>query len=189
MSRNIDTLLLAMEQAYNKYGVKCFVLDNFMQIELKGDNIYQEQTDIMEKLRTFAVNKEVHIHLVAHPRKIENFQARLTLYDVAGSMNIPNKAYNVISIIRTSSVVKSSLEYKKLRTDLAKAGYDMEKCDGVLEVLKTKGNENGLIGLNFNTSTRTYEVAESLVGESKEKLIREIEIEYGNSKKGNDIPF
>lgn len=189
MPRDIDTLLLAMTQANEQLGVKCFVLDNFMQIDIDGDNIYQEQTKIMEKLRTFAVNKEVHIHLVAHPRKIENFQVRLSLYDVAGTMNIPNKAYNIISIIRVSNIVEKSAEYKKLRLDMAKAGYDMLQCDGILEVLKTKGNENGLVGLKFDIEKRTYYLADVIVGERKQELIRSIEIEYENKSSKNNAPF
>ena len=59
-----------------------FFLDNFMQIDIKSDNVFQEQTNIMEKLRTFAVNKKVHIHLVAHPRKTERFQVRLSEHDI-----------------------------------------------------------------------------------------------------------
>lgn len=189
MSRDIDTLLLAMEQANKQLGVKCFVLDNFMQIDINSDNIYHEQTKVMEKLRTFAVNNEVHIHLVAHPRKIDNFQVRLTLYDVAGTMNIPNKAYNVISIIRVSNVIKNSIEYKRLRLDMAKAGYDMLQCDGILEVLKTKGNENGLVGLKFDFEKRTYYLADVIVGTKQEELIRSIEIEYDNIKSNSSLPF
>lgn len=189
ISRNIDTLILAMEKAHEQLGVKCFILDNFMQIDIDGDNIYQEQTKIMEKLRTFAVNKEVHIHLVAHPRKIENFQVRLTLYDVAGTMNIPNKAYNIVSIIRVSNIQEKSNEYKRLRLDMAKAGYDMLKCDGILEVLKTKGNENGLIGLKFDRIKKTYYLADVIVGERQQELIRSIEIEYDNKSSKNNAPF
>ena len=189
MPRDIDTLLGAMEQANSKLGIKCFILDNFMQIDIDNDNIYQEQTRIMEKLRTFAVNNEVHIHLVAHPRKIENFQVRLTLYEVAGTMNIPNKAYNVISIIRKSSILQNSNEYKKIRLDLAKDGYDLDRCDGILEVLKTKGNELGLIGLVFDTERRTYKLADTLVGEKKDLLIKCIELEYENKSSKNNRPF
>ena len=36
-----------------------------------------------------------------------------------------------------SGIVPKSNEYKRLRLDLAKCGYDMEWCDGILEVLKT----------------------------------------------------
>ena len=158
INRDINTLLYAMEDARLKHGVKVFILDNLMQIDITSDNIYQEQTSIMEKLRTFAINKNVHIHLVAHPRKVMDFQVRLSLYDVAGSMNLANKAYNIISIIRTSNVAKDSQEYKRLKDDLLNEGYSLEDSDGVLEVLKTKGNRCGLVAMKYDSLTKTYEI-------------------------------
>lgn len=189
MKRDIDTLLLAMSQAFEQ-GVKCFILDNFMQIDIDGDNIFQEQSKIMEKLRTFAVNREVHIHLVAHPRKIENFQTRLSLFDVAGSMNIPNKAYNIISIIRVSNIVKDSSEYVKMKYDMAKDGYNIEECDGILEVLKTKGNETGLIGLKFDKMLKTYTLVPQMSSEIKERYMRMLEDERNPKRKNQaECPF
>lgn len=181
--RDIDTLLLAMKEAYELEGVKCFILDNFMQIDIEGDNVYQEQTRVMEKLRTFAVNKNVHIHLVAHPRKIENYQTRLSLYDVAGSMNIPNKAYNIISIIRKSTVVPNSTEYNRLKVDMYDEGYDFEKSDGVLEILKTKGNTIGLIGLTFDKTLKTYVMQEKMTSLEYAQLKEEITFLQSNKKK------
>lgn len=183
--RDIDTLLLAMQEAHEQDKVNCFILDNFMQIDIVGDNVYQEQTKIMERLRTFAVNKNVHIHLVAHPRKIENFQTRLSLFDVAGSMNIPNKAYNIISIIRKSTVVPNSTEYNKLKVDMYNEGYDFEKSDGVLEVLKTKGNTIGLIGLVFDKTLKTYVIQEKMTYLEREQLKEEITFLTSNKKKCN----
>ena len=158
INRDIDTLLYAMEEVRQRYGVKVFILDNLMQIDITSDNIYQEQTAVMEKLRTFAINKNVHIHLVAHPRKVMDFQVRLSLYDVAGSMNLANKAYNIISIMRTSNIVKESQEYKRLEDDLLQEGYVLGNSDGVLEVLKTKGNRCGLIAMKYDSLAKTYEM-------------------------------
>jgi DNA polymerase III delta prime subunit len=181
--RDIDTLLLAMKEAYELEDVKCFILDNFMQIDIEGDNVYQEQTRVMEKLRTFAVNKNVHIHLVAHPRKIENYQTRLSLYDVAGSMNIPNKAYNIISIIRKSTVVPNSPEYNRLKVDMYEEGYDFERSDGVLEILKTKGTTIGLIGLTFDKTLKTYVMQEKMTSLEYAQLKEEITFLQSNKKK------
>ena len=94
INKDINTLLYAMEELRRTQKIRVFFLDNFMQIETTKENIYQEQAEIMEKLRTFAVNNKVHVHLVAHPRKTERFQVRLSLYDIAGSSNMVNKAYN-----------------------------------------------------------------------------------------------
>ncbi|MCI8640670.1 MAG: AAA family ATPase [Clostridia bacterium] len=167
--RNIDTLLKAMEEIRQKEKIKVFFLDNFMQIDMSIDNVFQEQTRIMEKLRTFAINRKVHIHLVAHPRKIERFQTRLTLYDIAGSSNIVNKAYNIISIMRVDSLEKDSKDYERLEKELLKENYNIKNVDTVLEILKTKGERCGLVGLKYLPETKTYIESEKMTHEEVEK--------------------
>ncbi len=156
MKRTIDMILHAMEEVRVKYGVRVFMLDNFMQIDTSSSDEYREQKEIMEKLRTFAVNKNVHIHLVCHPRKTEKFQTRITIYDVLGSSNLVNKAYNVISIIRTDNLAEDDSEYKRLAKYMASEGYDITQASSVLEVLKTKGEKCGLVGLIYDPLTKTY---------------------------------
>lgn len=168
--RNIDTLLYAMEEIRKTQKIRVFFLDNFMQIDIKSENLYQEQTNIMEKLRTFAVNKKVHIHLVVHPRKTERFQSRLSLYDVAGSSNIVNKAYNIVSILRADNIQENTPDYEKLKNDLLKNNYDINAVSTVLEVLKTKGNSCGLVGLNFKKENKTYIEAPTLPRDIAEKM-------------------
>lgn len=166
IKKDINTLLYAMEDIRKSQKIRVFFLDNFMQIDLNSDNVYQEQTSIMEKLRTFAVNKKVHIHLVAHPRKTERFQARLNLFDVAGSSNLINKAYNIISIMRKDNIKPESPDYKRLEEDLLKERYEIEKVDSILEILKTKGNRCGLVGLKYDKDLKTYKLAEKMTQES-----------------------
>lgn len=154
--RDINTILTAMEEVRVKEGVRVFILDNFMQIDTLSSDEYREQKDIMEKLRTFAVNKNVHIHLVAHPRKTDKSALRLTIYDVLGSSNLVNKAYNVISIIRVDNLDTSSNEYEKLTKDMYKARYDITGTSTILEILKTKGVCCGLVGLVYDKVTKSF---------------------------------
>ena len=179
--RNIDTLLYAMEEIRKTQKIRVFFLDNFMQIDINSENLYQEQTNIMEKLRTFAVNKKVHIHLVVHPRKTERFQTRLSLYDVAGSSNIVNKAYNIVSILRVDNMQEGTPDFEKLEKELLKSNYDIKNVSTVLEVLKTKGNDCGLVGLKFKQENRTYEEAPTLPKEMAEKM--------KNNRGGEQCPF
>lgn len=179
--RNIDTLLYAMEEIRKTQKIRVFFLDNFMQIDINSENLYQEQTNIMEKLRTFAVNKKVHIHLVVHPRKTERFQTRLSLYDVAGSSNIVNKAYNIVSILRVDNMQEGTPDFEKLEKELLKSNYDIKNVSTVLEVLKTKGNGCGLVGLKFKQENRTYEEAPTLPKEIAEKI--------KNNRGGEQCPF
>lgn len=170
MDRDIDTILYAMEDCRRIHGTRVFILDNFMQIDMQSSDVFQEQANIMEKLRQYAVNYNVHIHLVAHPRKIERFQTRLTLYDIAGSMNIANKAYNIISIMRVDNMNTETQEYKKLAIDMLDQRYDITKSSSVLEVLKTKGMACGLIGLVFDKDTRSFTEQQTITREEADKL-------------------
>lgn len=168
--RTIDFLIRAMEEVRQKYGVRVFMLDNFMQIDTTSSDEYREQKDIMEKLRTFAVNKNVHIHLVAHPRKIDKMQTRITIYDVLGSSNLVNKAYNVISIIRVDTMDKESTEYKRLQKQMFEEGYDITQTSSILEVLKTKGIRCGLVGLKYDSITKTFTGQSQMTSEVREKM-------------------
>jgi len=159
VERDINSLLYAMEELRKEQKIRVFFLDNFMQIDIKSDNVFQEQTNIMEKLRTFAVNKKVHIHLVAHPRKIERFQVRLSLYDIAGSSNLSNKAYNIISIMRMDKIRNDNKEKEKLEKELLELNYDLSTVDTVLEIIKTKGQNHkaNLVALKYDRELRTFE--------------------------------
>lgn len=159
VERDINSLLYAMEELRKEQKIRVFFLDNFMQIDIKSDNVFQEQTNIMEKLRTFAVNKKVHIHLVAHPRKIERFQVRLSLYDIAGSSNLSNKAYNIISIMRMDKIKNDNKEKEKLERELLELNYDLNTIDTVLEIIKTKGqnHKSNLVALKYDRELRTFE--------------------------------
>lgn len=183
--RTIDFLLQAMEEVRVKHKIRVFILDNFMQIDTKSSDEYREQKDIMEQLRTFAVNKNVHIHLVCHPRKMEKFQTRLTIYDILGSSNLVNKAYNVISITRVDNMNKESPEYQQLSKAMYKEGYDIENTSTILEILKTKGLRCGLVGLIYDNVTKSFQQQTLMFPEEKEKL----QYTQTKIKKDDDCPF
>lgn len=167
--RTIDFILKAMEEVKKKYGVRVFFLDNFMQIDTVTSDEYREQKDIMENIRTFAINQNVHIHLVVHQKKTDRNNPRITIYDVFGSSNIVNKAYNVISIIRLDGLEEDSSERKRLEKELFKAKYDSTKTNTVLEVLKTKGTRCGVVGLLYDNLTKTFIQQNQMLAEEYEK--------------------
>lgn len=172
-SRKIKDMLYAMEECRRLHGTRVFVLDNFMQLDVDTNDIYQGQSNIMEELRSYAVKHRVHIHLVAHPRKMAEFQTRLSLYDISGSMNLANKAYNVISIMRTDNIDQESMEYKKLEKQLLEKKYDIREAGAILEVLKTKGRACGLVPMVYDSLLRTYKGLPELPSEKYEQRKRE----------------
>lgn len=168
-TRTIDFLIQAMDEVRVKYGVRVFMLDNFMQIDTETADEYREQKDIMEKIRTFAVNKNVHVHLVVHQKKTDKNNPRITIYDVFGSSNIVNKAYNVISIIRVDTLEQEGSEFKRLSKEMFKGRYDITQTGTVLEILKTKGLCCGMVGLIYDPRKKTFYEQPQLTSEMYER--------------------
>lgn len=170
--RDIDTMIDAMISCHNEQGARFFVIDNMISIDNISSNVFAEQTMITEKIRTFALNYKVIVLLVAHQRKNEKGSFLIDIQDVAGSQNISNKAYNVIAQYRTDMLNNQSKDYELLTKELAKCGFDINKCDGVLSVIKTKGNQNGYVGLIYDAETKTYRQADKISKTEADKIFK-----------------
>ncbi len=156
--RDIDTMMMVLTRARSELGIRDFIIDNLMQIDIAGNDKLREQERLAEKLRTFAVNTKSNIHLVVHSRKTMGNSIRLNLFDIAGSQTIANKSYNIITIIRVDQLDNTSSEYERLKNDCLNDGYDIEELDGILEVLKYKyrRGRTGLVGLKYDRDLGTY---------------------------------
>lgn len=170
--RDIDSMLASMEEAYENENTRFYLIDNLISIDNISSNVFAEQTKITEKLRTFALTKNVVILFVAHQRKISERGFRIDIQDVAGSQNISNKAYNVIAQYRVDMLSPENKDYIRLEQDLAKNGFDIAKCDNVLEILKTKGNKLGLVGLVYDADTKTYNQAPKISQTEADKVFK-----------------
>lgn len=164
IKNDINSMIRALEYAF-KQGVRIFFIDNFMQLD-ESEKI-EEQTQIVEQFKRFARDRNVIINLVAHPRKTQ-FKCRLSIFDVAGTMNIANKSSNICSIIRKDMI--PSDEYEEIEKVLSYSGYFLEECDGIIEVLKTKGNLCKMVGLKYDHDTKQYVEASKYNEKTKEYL-------------------
>lgn len=136
-------LLLDMNRLA-KQGVKVFIIDNLMKIELKDayKNEYMAQKIFVNKLKNFARKYGVIVHLVAHPRKPQQGNSKVTKFDVAGTGDITNLADYAISI-------KKNSEREKKKDPTLKDAY--------VEILKDRmrGFEFG-VDLNFDKVRRRF---------------------------------
>ena len=108
-----NELFTIMKYAYKKHGIKLFFLDNLMTIGLDeiNDDKYESQKNFLVELHDFAIEYNVHIFLVAHPKKTENKKiSDLSFYDIAGSSNIPNLADNILFMKRLNEKEKEWIE-------------------------------------------------------------------------------
>ena len=86
----IDTVIQKMEILAKRQGVKVFIIDNLMILEMSTSEEYKAQSEAVKKLKAFAKKYNAIVHLVAHPRKSMNEE--ISKDDVAGSANITNLA-------------------------------------------------------------------------------------------------
>ena len=104
------TIESIMEQAKilnYRYGLNGLVIDPWNTIEHKfgdGENETNYVSRVLAQLNTFAKVNELHIWVVAHPRKMENDANRRVIvpspYDISGSANWFNKCDNSVTIHR-----------------------------------------------------------------------------------------
>lgn len=177
--RDIGTMLESMIACYKERGTRFFLVDNMISIDNISSNVFAEQTRITEAIRTFALNYKVIVLLVAHQRKnAEKGGFLIDIQDVAGSLNISNKAYNVIAQYRVDMLSTDGKDYERLKGQVAKCGFDLKQCDGVLQVLKTKGNGCGFVGIKYDREKKTYLQANKISKTEADKLFAKSEKLY-----------
>ncbi len=149
-----NSILYKMREMARRYGVKNFVLDNFLMIDLKcqEDEKYTKQKEFIQSLVTFAKQYQVVIHLIAHPRKTQRMQ-QLTKMDIAGSGDITNLVDYVLSVYRVTNKEKE-YEINKKGQRVAKGC----KYDTLLELFKNRllGHQDKTIGLHFDISSKRF---------------------------------
>ena len=96
----LDRLLEVFLYAHRRHGATHFVIDSLMMTDVPedGPNSMTAQKMAVQKMANFARQHNVHLHLVAHPRKGENEKKPPGKLDVAGSSKVTDGADNVFSV-------------------------------------------------------------------------------------------
>jgi len=142
---SIENVMKVFEYASRRYDCKVFLVDNLMMlIGGNGDDYYRRQSEFIKAAAAFAKKYDVHIHVVAHPRKING---RLTKMDIAGSGDITNLADNVLGLHRLNEEDKQDNDMK-----------DFWACDAILDVFKNRfsGRQDVSIGLKFDEVCKRF---------------------------------
>ena len=103
-----EAILEVFEYAYQRHNCRIFMADNLMSLALGANgesDFYRKQADFIGNCKAFAKKYNVHIHIVAHPRKSQNGEL-----DVAGSGNITNWADNVFEMKRFTQKEMDGME-------------------------------------------------------------------------------
>ena len=109
-SVTIESILEQAKVLTYRNGLNGLIIDPWNTIEHKygdGENETNYISRVLSQINTFAKIYELHVWIVAHPRKMENGVDRKPVvpspYDISGSANWFNKADNAITIHRHRS--------------------------------------------------------------------------------------
>jgi twinkle protein len=94
--------LLAVIRKLAEQGVKHAIIDSLMCLDVANDD-YEGQRKFANLVATTARAANIHIHLVAHPRKLISADQEPDINDVAGAREIGGIADNVIFVRRTKN--------------------------------------------------------------------------------------
>lgn len=137
-----DFVIHVIEEAIRNYNCKVFLIDNLMTCSFDNTKIqdfYKAQSDFIGKLSYLTKAYDIHIHLVAHPRKTTG--NTITQDDISGTSDTFKRADNVFCI-----------ERKEDNTNVIK----IMKC-------RETGVNDCEIVLNFlETSKRFYEASNEM---------------------------
>ena len=154
--RNWSRLLESIKNVVEQQGVHLLILDNLMTLDLdafSGDK-NEKQSAFVNSLADLAKQANIHIVLVAHPRKSLTFLRR---EDIGGSGDITNLADNVYIIHRINKdFVKRAPEFLG-NEDVAKI-VEYDGFSNVVEVCKNRfvGSVDNIFGYYYEMETRRF---------------------------------
>lgn len=164
----VTKILEVFEYARCRYGCDVFVVDSLMRLGV-GSEDYEGQENAVFELVSWAVEKGVHVHLVAHARK-ENraagvFHSVPDAEDVKGTSEVASNAANILGVWRNRKLedeVRQAQDAAAKGDAVAEAKLKelLEKPPVVLNIAKQRnGDFEGKIGLWFNLETYQYRSA------------------------------
>ena len=131
------------------------VLDNLMTIDTFeiDSNEYRAQTVIMKGLSELAKQYNIHVALVAHPRKTVSF---LRLIDIAGSANIANLVDSAFIVHRVNHDFKKGYMDEFCKPGTQEEEVILFKGTNVIEIAKDReeGIQDEFIPLWYESESR-----------------------------------
>ena len=117
----IDEILKAAAGLVKRHGIKGLIIDPYNKIHASFGSQSETQyiNEFLTKLTIFKQKYDLHIFLVAHPRKMSKKDNGLyevpTLYDIAGSANFYNQVDNGITVYRDFQTGNSHIYVQKVK--------------------------------------------------------------------------
>ena len=144
---DVESVMRSAEDCVRKYGVKLVVLDNLMMIDLEcsENETNNKQKEFINRLIGFSGKYNVAVLLIAHPRKTQDSNSDIEMYDIMGTSAIINLAHRSIGLRRVSEKEKED-------------GRKWGKYDVVLTIIKDRllGKTGKQLGLWYDLPSRRF---------------------------------
>jgi len=149
--KKTENILTAVEYCIKVKKIDVVILDNLMAIDLGATNFTknEKQSEFIWKIKETAEKNNVHIILVAHPRKSLGF---LRVDDIAGTADLTNAADNVFIIHRVNR------DFRRLTADMFGKDHEIYNYDNIIEICKNRdlGYQDEFIGLYFDVTCKQF---------------------------------
>lgn len=151
-------VLEVFEYAYRRYGVRFFVIDSLMKMDISEDD-YAQQTQFANVLANFANEHNVHITLVAHPRKEGDDEKPAGIQGVKGSNGLINQAHNLLSVWRNKPKETALQKFATGTEEISKADEGaMKGADALLLIDKQREGDGwiGRVRMSFDAESQQF---------------------------------
>lgn len=163
---NVDSMLEVFSYAARRYGVKQFVIDSLMKLGV-SDEDNSGQKNLISRLCDFKAEYNVHIHLVAHAKKVQDDYHPPNPMSILGSSSIVNMADNLIVVHRNVSKQREIAQMQAVKID---EKLEMQHdCQMIVYHQRDRGGPY-YQKLWFNDDTLTFREKPSKSSERKVKL-------------------
>ena len=179
---NYDRLMNEIQNQSEKVKPDLIILDNLMTVDTQeiDSNEYRAQTILMKKLSELAKQYNVHIALVAHPRKTINF---LRLVDISGSANISNLVDSAFIIHRVNHDFKKGYLDEFCKPGTKEEDVKLFHSTNVIEIAKDReeGIQDEFIPLWYEIESRR------MLNEKTEVIKYKWTTDWAEDEKTNDF--
>ena len=110
-----ESIIEVFTTAVRKYGCKLFLVDNLMMVTSDTDDETRAQGKFMNMIKRFANKYQVHVIVVAHPRKAQFGKTQIGQDDIGGNSATIRLAHNGVVVEKPNLRVIKSRDTGRLR--------------------------------------------------------------------------
>lgn len=148
---NFEQLMSDLIEVIKEKDIDFIIIDNLMALDIESLDGYKndKQTAFIKRVSDFAKINNIHIHLVAHPRKNVGF---LRKEDIAGTADLTNMVDNVIISHR------NNIDFQKSVGEFfpAEMNQFLSEFSNYIEVCKNRdlGVIDHIVGLHYEVESK-----------------------------------